>query len=78
LIRESINNYGGERKVTEGNFPKCQKCEKGDLIPLSDFSNNAVAIRYKAWACTNKDCRFFIVLRGGDVYYGTATAEVAR
>jgi len=61
-----------------GGFPKCQKCGKGDLVPLSDFSNNAVAIRYKAWACTNKDCRFFIVLRGGDVYYGQATAESAR
>jgi hypothetical protein len=48
------------------------------LVPLSDFSNNAVSIRYKAWACTNKDCRFFIVLRGGDVYYGAATAEAAR
>jgi hypothetical protein len=48
------------------------------LVPLSDFSNNAVAIKYKAWACTNKDCRFFVVLRGGDVYYGTATSEAAR
>ncbi len=61
-----------------GGYPKCQKCGKADLVPLSDFSNNSVAIRYKAWACTNKDCRFFIVLRGGDVYYGTASAEAAR
>ena len=59
-------------------FPKCQNCEKGVLVPLSDFSNNSVAIRYKAWTYTNKDCRSFIVLRGGDVYYGTATAESAR
>ncbi len=58
-------------------FPKCQKCG-GQLVPLSDFSNNSVAIRHKAWACTNKDCRFFIVLRGGDVYYGTATDQAAR
>ena len=61
-----------------GCYPKCQKCGTGDLVPLSDFSNNAVSIRYKAWACTNKECRFFIVLRGGDVYYGQATAESAR
>jgi len=58
-------------------FPKCQKCG-GQLVPLSDFSNNSVSIRYKSWACTNKDCRFFVVLRGGDVYYGIATAEAAR
>ncbi|MBU0630428.1 MAG: hypothetical protein KKC80_05860 [Candidatus Margulisbacteria bacterium] len=63
--------------MSEQTFPKCEKCEKGVLIPLSDFSNNAVSIKYKAWACTNQECRFFIVLRGGDVYYGTATAEAA-
>jgi hypothetical protein len=60
-----------------GCYPKCTKCGAA-LVPLSDFSNNAVSIRYKAWACTNKDCRFFVVLRGGDVYYGIATAEAAR
>ena len=59
-------------------YPKCQACGKGDLVPLSDFSNNAVPIRYKSWACTNRECRYFIVLRGGAVYYGTATAETAR
>jgi hypothetical protein len=58
-------------------FPKCQKCG-GQLVPLSDFSNNSVSIRYKAWACTNQSCRFFVVLRGGDVYYGIASAESAR
>lgn len=57
----------------EKNFPKCLKCNKGDLIPLSDFSHNAVPIRYKAWACTNLECRLFVVLRGGDVYYETAS-----
>ena len=61
-----------------GTLPKCLKCEKGDLVPLSDFSDNSVPIHYKAWACTNKECRFFIVLRGGNVYYGIATAEAAR
>ena len=61
----------------EVKYPKCQKCG-AELVPLSDFSNNSVAIRYKAWACTNSNCRFFIVMRGGDVYYGTASAETAR
>ena len=62
----------------EVQFPKCQKCSEGTLVPLSDFSNNSVAITYKAWACSNQNCRFFVVLRGGDVYYGTASAESAR
>ena len=64
--------------MEEKSYPKCQTCDKGELVPLSDFSNNQVAIKYKAWACTNSTCRFFIVLRGGDVYYGTASAEQAR
>jgi hypothetical protein len=64
--------------MADENFPKCKKCGKGELVPLSDFSNNQVAIKYKAWACTDPNCRFFIVLRGGDVYYGTASAEQAR
>lgn len=64
--------------MAEESYPKCQKCGKGELVPLSDFSNNQVAIKYKAWACTNSSCRFFIVLRGGDVYYGTASEEQAR
>jgi len=62
----------------ENCLPKCTACGKGVMVPLSDFSNNSVAIRYKAWACNNRDCRYFIVLRGGDVYYGTATSEAAR
>ena len=64
--------------MADENYPKCKKCGKGDLVPLSDFSNNQVAIKYKAWACTDPNCRFFIVLRGGDVYYGPASAEQAR
>jgi hypothetical protein len=64
--------------MADENFPKCKKCGKGELVPLSDFSNNQVAIKYKAWACTDPNCRFFIVLRGGDVYYGTASADQAR
>lgn len=64
--------------MADEHFPKCQKCEKGQMVPLSDFSNNQVAIKYKSWACTNPECRRFIVMRGGDVYYGTASAETAR
>lgn len=59
-------------------FPKCLKCGKGVLVPLSDFSNNQVAIRYKAWACTNGDCCYFIALRGGDVFYETGGRESNR
>jgi hypothetical protein len=49
-------------------FPKCQKCELGDLVPLSDFGSQGAAIYFKAWACTNPTCGFNIKIRNGDLY----------
>ena len=40
------------------NFPKCQKCDVGDLVPLSDFGSQGASIYFKAWACTNPNCGF--------------------
>ena len=50
------------------NFPKCQKCETGDLVPLSDFGNQGATIQFKAWVCTNPTCGFNLKIRNGDVY----------
>ncbi|MDP2932302.1 MAG: hypothetical protein Q8O05_07405 [Chloroflexota bacterium] len=50
------------------NFPKCQKCEAGDLVPLSDFGNQGAAIQFKAWVCTNPNCGFNLKIRNGDIY----------
>ena len=64
------------------NFPMCQKCKAGDLVPLSDFGSQGAAIHYKAWACTNPDCGFNIKIRNGDVYLNepinNGAAHVAR
>jgi hypothetical protein len=49
-------------------FPKCQKCNTGDLVPLSDFGGQGAAIHYKSWVCTNPDCGFNIKIRNGDLY----------
>ena len=49
-------------------FPKCQKCNAGDLVPLSDFGSQGASIHYKAWVCTNPECGFNIKIRNGDVY----------
>ena len=42
----------------EGNFPKCQKCDQGVLIPLSDYGRDGAPITYKAWVCTDPECGF--------------------
>ena len=49
-------------------FPKCLKCDKGDLVPLSDFGSQGATIHYKAWVCTNPDCGFNLKIRNGEVY----------
>ena len=49
-------------------FTKRQKCQSGDLVPLSDFGSQGAAIHYKAWVCTNPDCGFNLKIRNGDVY----------
>ena len=49
-------------------FPKCLKCQSGDLVPLSDFGSQGSSIKYKAWVCTNPDCGFNLKIRNGDIY----------
>src|SRR3990172_4496547 len=58
----------GGNMVVVTSFPKCQKCELGDLVPLSDFGSQGAAIYFKAWACTNPSCGFNIKIRNGDLY----------
>jgi hypothetical protein len=66
------------------NFPKCLKCNAGDLVPLSDFGSQGATIQYKAWVCTNPECGFNLKIRNGDVYInepimnGTAHNSRAR
>ena len=49
-------------------FPKCQRCKVGDLVPLSDFGSQGAAIHFKAWVCTNPECGFNMKIRNGDLY----------
>lgn len=39
-------------------LPKCQMCNEGTLIPLSDFGPDGQEIMYKAWVCSNPKCGF--------------------
>jgi hypothetical protein len=51
-------------------FPKCQKCETGALIPLSDYGQEGASVLFKAWVCTNPDCGFSLRVDKGEVTYG--------
>ena len=54
----------------EQQFPQCQKCNKGVLIPLSDYGREGASIMYKAWVCTNPDCGFHLRIDNGEVSIG--------
>lgn len=54
--------------MEQAGFPKCLKCQVGDLVPLSDFGSQGASIKYKAWVCTNPDCGFNLKIRNGDIY----------
>ena len=48
--------------------PKCLSCEKGVLVPLSDYGRDGAPIHYKAWVCTKPSCGYNIKIRNGDIY----------
>lgn len=54
----------------ERDFPQCQKCSTGLLIPLSDYGREGSSIMYKAWVCTNPNCGFNIRIDNGEVSIG--------
>jgi hypothetical protein len=54
----------------EMDLPKCQKCNNGLLIPLSDYGQEGASVMFKAWACTNPDCGFSLRVDKGEVSYG--------
>ncbi len=51
-------------------LPKCQKCDAGLLIPLSDYGQEGATGLFKAWVCTNPSCGFSIRIDKGDVTFG--------
>jgi hypothetical protein len=56
-------------------FPRCQKCDVGFLIPLSDYGRDGATIRYKAWVCTSPDCGFNIRIDNGEITFGRAIGQ---
>jgi hypothetical protein len=50
-----------------GGFPRCRRCGRGELVPLSDFGPQGGEVRYKAWACTTPGCGFVVELRRGQL-----------
>jgi len=59
----------------ENSFPKCVKCDKGQLLPLSDYGQGGAAVTYKAWVCSNPDCGYHLRVDNGAVKLGPKPTE---
>jgi hypothetical protein len=59
----------------EPQFPQCQKCDKGVLLPLSDYGREGATIRYKAWVCTNPECGFNLRIDNGEISIGRTVGQ---
>lgn len=56
--------------MTQSNFPQCLKCEKGTMLPLSDYGRDGATIKFKAWVCSNPECGFSLRIDNGEISYG--------
>jgi len=51
-------------------FPTCQQCSQGVLLPLSDYGREGAPIQYKAWVCSKPGCGFHLRIDNGDISVG--------
>jgi hypothetical protein len=56
-------------------LPKCQKCNDGTMIPLSDYGQEGSAVVFKAWVCANPGCGFSLRVDKGEITYGKKIAH---
>ena len=66
---------GGDRVEQSESFPKCLKCDKGILLPMSDYGRDGAPIRYKAWVCSFPDCGFNIRIDNGEISIGRTISQ---
>jgi len=59
-----------EGRMEQRDWPVCQKCTTGRLIPLSDYGRDRAPITYKAWVCTNPECGFNLRIDNGEISIG--------
>lgn len=56
-------------------WPRCQKCQVGVLVPLSDYGQDGATVMFKAWVCTNPACGFNLKIHKGNLYINEPVSE---
>lgn len=59
----------------EQQYPTCQKCGSGRLLPLSDYGRDGAPIHFKAWVCHNPECGFNIRIDNGEITFGRTIGQ---
>ena len=59
-------------------FPTCCKCEKGVLLPLSDYGRDGAPITYKALVCNNPACGYNLRIDNGEISLGRTIGLSAK
>ncbi len=56
--------------MPEKEWPRCQQCHKGVLLPLSDYGPQGNDIPFKLWACNSPGCGFSLRIDKGQISFG--------
>ena len=56
-------------------WPKCMKCGKGHLIPLSDYGRDGAPIMFKAWVCSDQECGYNLRIDNGEISLGRTIGQ---
>jgi hypothetical protein len=59
----------------EREYPDCLKCNRGRLVPLSDYGREGATILFKAWVCSNPECGFNIRIDNGEISFGRSIGQ---
>ena len=47
------------------------------MVMLTDISDQDPSIQFKAWVCTNPDCRFNVKIRNGDIFINQPVTDAS-
>ena len=64
--------------MTDSEYPTCLKCNRGVLLPLSDYGRDGAPIQWKAWVCNGPECGFNIRIDNGEISLGRPISESGK
>ena len=59
-------------------YPWCRTCERGAMLPLSDYGRDGAPITFKAWVCSNPECGFNIRIDNGEISFGRTVGQSTK